>query len=1076
MAGAVQACAGGARLTPGGWLTSRYLVAAKLRKEGLIPKGPSGYVPDRDALVRLKALTAEADPELDEAARLAGETPWPSGNPGVLGLPYTHAALLLDRDDLLPDGLPKYGFILYDHPVTGDLLPRPVCLTSFGAKALPRGPQDAVLDVLEPFLAEVPGKLANKARRDTRSLLRDPALLDREATPDPDLLDRYKTALAAAPPLNPAKPEPWRRAVQRAWPVALGLPLTIPAMAAALRAKGEALGVSRANCAAGCRILRARPLRPGDHGAVARWIEGLNELHTPDAWTRNAKVGWGKARQASVATRDRSRRRGCGRLTGGNEGGRRRRCGTHGCGHLDCGPRQAALAREQSWPYAQAWEDSGVQHVRVGLTVPRTGWTPIEILDALDRCAAGVVRGLAGRLGCRLAGRIAVERQADGTPEWMLLLADVDGELIRRLTAEAQTYVASNQHDAPSVTESLLLALTMAATKAGIATQDLWPELTGRVQHAADAAAKKACIDWQVTYLAPVYDLKGTWADVHKSAQATGYDWPMSFRRFRSSRGTDDGPVLPYADAWTKAGKAPSTRQEAFQQRREAEDQTDATERARTLAEAPGIPLGQSPARRAADDARAAADRAKANLAASRLAVGQAEQLAAQAERNAVAAEAAAQAAERVAATAKKAVKAARRAADVARCRAARARAHVGSLVRAHAIEAAEVRAQEAEAEARTQATSLQAAEDAADRAEQAATVAEARRWFTAVLASKTARAAEHAEIAPALAEITADRAERRARRLEQIAQDTRNKAALAARRARADALLDGPLPAGRPTPLTCRWSPARPPPRDDEAGDDETPITNPWTLTDYVSWLRRVGPPGLRILGRVGIDGEIAAFTIELPTPRSDINSLRPKVTVTSYEIESRANERREWRRSHRIPVSPTQLSEPPPLDPPTKTARIYLDFTGIRFREDPVRRMKQGRARLRATRRVNPHRPAGLPPDLAPWRDPAWEDPPSDVPLSDEWIKEILRRYVVCGIRRAEAGARSWSQPLATADEWRDAGFWLEDPDGYEGVTRAWREAEEWAEEQAALEEYAEQRLEKEFEAWLAAREEAA
>ena len=422
------------------------------------------------------------------------------------------------------------------------------------------------------------------------------------------------------------------------------------------------------------------------------------------------------------------------------------------------------------------------------------------------------------------------------------------------------------------------------------------------------------------------------------------------------------------------------------EQRREAEDQTDATERARTLAEAPGIPLGQSPARRAADDARAAADRAKANLAASRLAVGQAEQLAAQAERNAVAAEAAAQAAERVAATAKKAVKAARRAADVARCRAARARAHVGSLVRAHAIEAAEVRAQEAGAEARTQATALQAAEDAADRAEEAANMAEARRWFTAVQASKTARAAEHAEIDAALDEITADRAERRARRLEQIAQDTLNKAVLSARRARADGLLDGPLPAGRPTPLTGRWSPARPPPSDDDDSndDDEPPITNPWTLTDYVSWLRSVGPSSLRIVGRVGIDGEIAAFTIEPSAPSAGSSK---------------------W---------------------PTSGAWV-IDLSGVSLTEDPAARLRAVRARLYRNRRLPSSRKFGLPRDLESWADSTWTALPTGRPLTDDEIEIVLLRYVLAAERRAVAAPRSLcSGGLAVADgaTWRAAG----------------------------------------------------
>ena len=74
--------------------------------------------------------------------------------------------------------------------------------------------------------------------------------------------------------------------------------------------------------------------------------------------------------------------------------------------------------------------------------------------------------------------------------------------------------------------------------------------------------------------------------------------------------------------------------------------------------------------------------------------------------------------------------------------------------------------------------------------------------WVTA---EATGRYADDSAVQAALDELTADRADRRARRLEQMAREAPARATLTALRARAEALLDGPLPLGRPPALTCR-------------------------------------------------------------------------------------------------------------------------------------------------------------------------------------------------------------------------------------------------------------------------------
>ena len=642
-----------------------------------------------------------------------------------------------------------------------------------GLSAVPRRPADDVLDRLAVVLRGVPPRLARAARRDTRRLLRDPALLDPDAGPSETALDAYCEVLIDLPPLDPDKPAAWRRAVRRAWPRALGLPLTVSGIVAASRAVGEAAGVSPDDLAEGCRTLRVRPLDANDHGAVARFVSGLNNAKDARAWHTYMRVGWGRALQASVAAADRARRRSCGRLTIGAEGGRRRRCGTHGCGHADCGPRQAALAGAESWPHAAALQVAGVRHLRLGLTVPRRrDWTPVEALVALDRCAAAVVRHLAVRLDCRLAARIVCERQADGWPEWILVLADIDGELIRRMTAEADAYRRQQQADPPPLTPDGLRGMVRASTDAGIRTADLWPDLNRDIQAAANKAAKRAGIRWDVTYLAPVYNLPGCWTDVHKSTQAVGHCWPRGLRRFRSTRGTRDGRVRAYG----ASGAAPSTRQAAMQQRRGAEDRADATAAAEAMADVtpvqapatPGIPVGQGG--RAPLQQRATAARTQADAAADAAATSAAE------------------------------ARDAERAAEAAWTAAAAADAQAEATA-ATAVAAEEARADEAEGDARTALASRLIAALLGRTASLAVEEATAA-WVTA---EATGRYADDSAVQAALDELTADRADRRARRLEQMAREAPARATLAALRARAEALLDGPLPLGRPPALTCR-------------------------------------------------------------------------------------------------------------------------------------------------------------------------------------------------------------------------------------------------------------------------------
>ena len=965
------------RKTPDAWVASCYYLAARLRADLLIPAGPSGYVPAQADLDTLAAMAGTAAPDLGLAARLAGEPPpsWPSGNSGVLGHVSIPAAFLLadpeDRGDF-----PPHGLRLRDHPITGEPLFRHVDIDPSGRlAAVPRGPRDDVLDVLDKATAGVRDDLAAEVHRTTRSLLFDRALLDPKIPPDPALLAAYRIALADAPALDPEPP--WRRAVERAWPAALGLPLTVAGIVARFRAEGEALGVSKSDLAAGCRTLRSRPLRPNDHGAVARWVAGLDGLADPATWTRYARLGWGRARQASVAAQDRARRKGCGRQTHGSEGGQRQRCATHGCGHADCAPRQAALAGEQSSLHAHAWEDAGVAHVRIGLTLPRRGgWTPVEGLDALDPCAARFVRVLARSLSCKLAARIAVERQTDGTPEWVLILADVDGELTRRMLAEDAAYMACNQYDPPPMTPDLLAARTRVVTNAGIRTADLWPDLTREVQAAADTAAAKAGIAWEATYIAPVFDLDGTWGDVHKAAQATGHDWPEGFRRFRSSRGTKDGLVLLYAAAWTAAGSAPSNRQEGQEQRRAAEDRADASEAARTLSEAPRIPRGQGAARNAADAARTVANEAAAEADRSAAAAAAADEAANNADAWANEYADRAEAAARTYVAAKATLARVRKVAARAERRAVRARAHVATLVREHAIERAEVRAAVAEAEAEAHARAVEEADlfalRARRRAEDSAKLASA----AAAEADRAAHKAREADIAAQVDELDQEKAERRARRMRQIASEAPVRGAFVARRARSEALLDGPLPLGRLARVTHRWSPLRPPPMPRWS---EGPPARAWTVTDTVQLLRKLGPPGMKILGRIGNDGEIAAYRIVLPPPPSS--------------------------------------EEPAPEPEPSR----------VGVTENPGERLDCVRRRLLHDRRLDPARPLGLPRDLALHADPAWSALPTDRELTDDDIDEVLRRYVAAGIRRATTTTRalcSGGLPVADAETWCAAG----------------------------------------------------
>ena len=959
-------------------MASCYYLAARLRADLLIPAGPSGYVPAQADLDTLAAMAGTAAPDLGLAARLAGEPPpsWPSGNSGVLGHVSIPAAFLLadpeDRGDF-----PPHGLRLRDHPITGEPLFRHVDIDPSGRlAAVPRGPRDDVLDVLDKATAGVRDDLAAEVHRTTRSLLFDRALLDPKIPPDPALLAAYRIALADAPALDPEPP--WRRAVERAWPAALGLPLTVAGIVARFRAEGEALGVSKSDLAAGCRTLRSRPLRPNDHGAVARWITGLLDLKDAAAWTRYARVGWGRARQASVADFDRARRDRCGRETSGSEGGASWRCRTHGCGHKDCGQGQAARAREELWPHAQAWEAAGVRHVRIGITVRRPpDWTSIEALDALDPCAAPFVQNLARSLDSRLAPRTAVERQTSGTPEWVFIVADVDGELSRRMLAEdADTVAGMTPGDAPPMTFDTLLARARIATDAGIRTADLWPELTRKVQAAVDAAAEKAGIRWEVTYIAPAYDLAGTWGDAHKAAQATGHDWPEGFRRFRSSRGTQDGLVVAYARAWNDAGSAPTSRQEALEQRRAAEDRADAAETARALREAPEFPGGRGPVQDAADAAQRTADESEAQAAGSAAFARATYEAAVRAEDRADDRADRAKRAARTYVAAKATLARVRKVAARAERRAVRARAHVATLVREHAIERAEVRAAVAEAEAEAHARAVEEADlfalRARRRAEDSAKLASA----AAAEADRAAHKAREADIAAQVDELDQEKAERRARRMRQIASEAPVRGAFVARRARSEALLDGPLPLGRLARVTHRWSPLRPPP---VPRWSEGPPARAWTVTDTVQLLRKLGPPGMKILGRIGNDGEIAAYRVVLPPPPSS--------------------------------------KEPAPEPEPSR----------VGVTENPGERLDCVRRRLLHDRRLDPARPLGLPRDLALHADPAWSALPTDRELTDDDIDEVLRRYVAAGIRRATTTTRalcSGGLPVADAETWCAAG----------------------------------------------------
>ena len=1004
------------------WAARSYLLAARLRAAGHLPPGSGGYIPDTCALQELEDLVQGGTPDRLRVAALAGESPWPSGNLGDLGAPYPPAARLLPDDAQLADGLP-IEVVLRDHPITGEPLPRPVVLSPAAPpKALPRRPVDAVLAILDFHLVGVPERLAKAIQRRTRCLLIDPVLLDPESDPDGAQLKGYETALRAAPPYDPAKPAAWRRGIERAWPAALSLPLTIPAMVAAFKARGEELDVPKDRLAAGCRALRARRLRPNDHGAVARWMEGLEEVAAPADWSRYARGGWGRARTASLRVFERDRRRGCGRIAGGALTGRRHRCGTHGCGKPDCAARQAALAREQSWPHAEAWEDAGVPHIRVGLTVPRRrDWTPIEILDALGGCAAGVVRELARRLDCRLAARIAVERQRDGTPEWIVVLADVDGELSWRLSEEDAQHAAAANADPPAQSPALLATRAQVATDAGIRTATLWPDLTAEVQAAADTAAAKAGIGWKVTYLAPVYNLNGTWRDVHKAAQAIGFDWPEGFRRSRSSRGTPDGMVRPYADAWTKAGKAPRTRQEAFQQRRDAEDRAAASEWKRVLTEAPGgsapdpdtppeFPQGQGATSLAAEAREAAAEAAEAAARSARES-DTAWQLATEARERARLAGIWAREAETALQDARLAQANLAGPAEQAERRAVEMRRRVPPLVLSSALDDAEDEAGRLGWEAeRAKVTAFQAGKVFNQATAEARAAADA--------AEQAVLDAEQAETNSRLDEMTADHRQRRARRLGQIIAEAPSRAELSVRRARAERLIDGPLPAGQLPPIARRWSPRIPPAHisnqesplergapevsgftmDLDSASTDLPallslLQSRSTATDIVEWLKRVGPPGLEILGRIGADGEISAYAVVLPPQAAD--RRRPS-----------ADERE-------------PASSPPP------TLVFDLDIALV---EDPGRRLDAVRQRLIRTRRLPPSRPHGLPADLVPYADPAWRPLPTEGDLADGDIAEVLRRYVMAAIRRARVAPGAACRPglqVATEESWRAAGI---------------------------------------------------
>ena len=638
--------------------------------------------------------------------------PRPPGNSAVGGpIPALPGVPLLPADASCPDGT-----TLYKHPVTGAPLPEPVRIVNGKPETRKARPVDAALAILDSVLPPtLDPALSRAAMRDTRAAVS--ATTPWDATElDPAVLARFRGIISGLP--DPAQDEAaWRRAVAQAWPRALGLPLTVQEMIERARSVGRTLGMKKAAVAEGCRVLRCRPLKPDDCGAVAEWCADLGAVQSPEDWTRFVTTAWGRSRAESVHAEGVAARRSCGRTRSGPGGGVVRRCHTHGHAHADCGPRQAHVAREHAWPHAWAWQLGGVPLVRLGLTLPRMpGWSSIEALDEFDGRVAALVHDIAGALGCRFAARIGVERQQDDFPEWSVVVVDVDGTLQGRMMVEAAAYQAAQQHDPPPMDPGMLAHSAVGGSKWAM-TEMFWPLLHAEVEAVARAAG------FGRVYLAPVTDLRGTWADLHKSSpQSAGHEWPAGFKRWRSTRGSEDGKVLAFSAQWEAMGGKKIPKVEWAAQRR-------ADIGARKDAEDPSVSRGAEAAADVAEqelaavESTAAAAQEVAQRAAERAAAKRREAVTAwavvrTAERDAVAAGRTLREAERDALRVQRrkakaltridaappprpdpAVKAARakasaaaRAADQLAAKVEKARAHVSALCRPSAVAAAQAR------------------------------------------------------------------------------------------------------------------------------------------------------------------------------------------------------------------------------------------------------------------------------------------------------------------------------------------------------------------------------------------------
>ena len=110
-----------------------------------------------------------------------------------------------------------------------------------------------------------------------------------------------------------------------------------------------------------------------------------------------------------------------------------------------------------------------------------------------------------------------------------------------------------------------------------------------------------------------------------------------------------------------------------------------------------------------------------------------------------------------------------------------------------------------------------------------------------------------------------------------------------------------------------------------------------------------------------------------------------------------------------------------------PSPHPALFLDLSDVSPNENPGSRLDCVRSRLLRDRRLDPARPLGLPRDLAPHADPTWTPLPTDRPLTDDDIDEVLRRYVTAAVRRdtTTTGALcSAGLPVAGAATWRAAG----------------------------------------------------